>query len=636
MRFFKSRTYYIFFVSIFCFTLISKAQEQLRPLSGNINYNYVPAKQNTAAKTASTTPLDLPFFEDFSSAMKSPYPRNTHWVDSNVYVNTGFPIAPLSVGVATFDGLNKKGYPYNITAPVSSSSPADTLRSQPINLKQKGIVPYDISDNLLLSFYYQAEGRGEAPESNDSLCLEFFKVRQNKWEKVWGVKGYNPSSTDTNFYRVMIPILDTAYLDSAFQFRFRNKATLSGSLDHWHLDYIYFDKGRTLNDTSRVDIAFAHKSTSFLKNYWAIPYYQFKPTELASSLRNQIRNNHTAPIQMEYQYVIYDNVGGQLAQYSGGPQNILSFQNNGYHNFAPHATPVFTYSPPGSLFTGPTHFTTKHFINVFGSGSSDVALENDTLEQIQYFTDYFAHDDGTAEQGYYLNTYGAKTAVRYNLNVNDTLRAVNIYFDPIVDGNAITNSTFRVMVWADAGGYPGSVVYKDSLRNPKYLQGGYNIMPTYTLTSCLPLGAGTYFVGIQQTTNKALNIGFDKNTNRMFDLYYDIGSGWTQSAIPGAIMINPIMGCTVTQTVGVREYSKNNSFELYPNPAQNSLNIHSKDFSLENSDVQIMSTLGEMVYTARFENNQAIDISHIANGVYFVYISGKRLNVSPQKLIISR
>lgn len=634
MRFLKSLTYWSVFILPICIAFTAKAQEQLRALSGNINYQYIPAKQTAASKTASVTPLDLPFFEDFSSALKSPYPRNTHWVDSNVYVNTGFPIAPLSIGVATFDGLNKKGYPYNISAPVSSSSSADTLKSQPINLKRKGLTPYDISDSLFLSFYYQAEGKGEAPEPNDSLCLDFFKVRQNKWEKIWGVKGYNPSATDTNFYRVMIPILDTAYLDSAFQFRFRNKATLSGSLDHWHLDYIYFDKNRTMDDTSRYDITFAYKSSSFLKNYWAMPYYQFTPLEMAGSLKNFIRNNDNTGRQVEYHNFLYNSTGGLLNSYSGGFENVLPFQNNGYHAFGPHASPAYTYVPTNP-FTAPTYFTLKHTVTV-ATPTLDVVRENDTIEVVQNFTDYFAHDDGTAEQGYYLNTYGAKTAVRYHLNVNDTLRAVNIYFDPIVNGSLITNSTFSIVVWADAGGSPGSLIYKNTESKPVYLQGGYNIMPTYTLNACLPLNAGTYYVGIQQTTNQALNIGFDRNTNRMADLYYDIGNGWVQSTIPGAIMINPVMGCAITQTVGVREYNNDASFKLYPNPAQNNITIQGKATSGENDEVLFLSALGETVLSTRFYNNQPIDISHLANGVYFVYITSNQLNVSPQKLIISR
>lgn len=313
------------------------------------------------------------------------------------------------------------------------------------------------------------------------------------------------------------------------------------------------------------------------------------------------------------------------------------FQNNGYHNFAPHANPTFTFVPTGLPFLGPTHFTIKHSVNIFGSPASDVVQQNDTLEQIQRFSDYFAHDDGTAEVGYYLNTYGAKTAVRFKLNVADTLRAVNVYFDPIVDGTAIQGSKFRLVIWDGSSGVPGAVILRDSTAYPTYLQGSYNMIPTYTLTSCLPLGAGIYFIGIQQQTNKALNIGFDKNTNHMNDLFYDIGSGWVQSAIPGSIMINPVMGCTpLTPTVSIQEYDKNNVFILYPNPAQNSLNIQSTLIPLENTSIDIISSIGQTVLSSELKNSTSIDISNLPNGIYFVYFNNKQVNVSPKKLIISR
>lgn len=627
---------------VLCFmSLLVNSQEQLKPLSTRINAVVYPKQiahnLSGALKTTSVTPLDLPFFDDFSYAQKSAYAAQSHWNDSNVYINTGFPIAPLSIGVATFDGLNKKGYPYNISASVSSSANADYLTSQPINLKQKGAVPYSANDSLYLSFYYQAEGRGESPEPNDSLCLEFFKKRQNKWQKIWGVKGYNPTSSDTIFHRVSIYIKDTAYLDSSFQFRFRNKATLSGSLDHWHLDYVYLDANRTNSDSMRSDIAFAYHGSSMLKNYWVMPYRQFIASETATSFRNYLRNNTNTTIQSAYQYTVYNSSNVNVDTYNGGPRNISPFQNNGYQTFAPHTTPALTYTPINPM-TAPDYYTVKHAVNFFASPASDVVRENDTLVHVQRFDDFFAYDDGTAEAGYYLNTYGAKTAVRYHLNVDDTLRAVNIYFDPIVDGQQIQSTTFRIMVWADGGGFPGSLIYKDSTMNPIYLQGSHNLIPTYTLTSCLPLGPGTYFIGIQQTTNKALNIGFDRNTNHMNDLYYDIGNGWVQSAVPGSLMINPVMGCTILPPpVGVKEFeSVYGSFGLFPNPTNDRVSIRYVDKNDATAKVQILSTLGEIILETVLSDTKSIDVSSLANGVYFVLLSNNGLNVGTQKLIISR
>ncbi len=629
---------------VLCVTLLLvfgyqiKAQEYLKPLGGNINVVYTPVQSNRLANKISGMALydTLPFFDDFSYAYKSPCPTAKHWQDSSVYINTGFAIAPLSLGVATFDGLNKKGYPYSISASVSTSSPADYLTSRPINLFKKGAYSYSPADSIYLSFYYQAEGRGEAPEANDSLAVDFYKPKQNKWQKVWGRKGYNPSAVDTNFYRVMIAIKDTAYFDSLFVFRIRNKATLSGSLDHWHVDYVYLNKGRFIADTVIEDLTHAYKPTSFLKNYSVMPYRQYNAIEMGTNFRNYFRSNFTVNKFMNYKYTVYDNASAVVyTENLGavGAPGVQPFMNNGYYSGMPHANPSLTMSPFATTLTDTTSYKIEHVLSTTG----DAISANDTVIHMQKFSNYYAYDDGTAEVGYYQNTYGAKAAVRFTLNVFDTLRAVNIFFDPIIDGTVIQGSSFRVMLWADGNNGPGNLLYKDSLVYPTYLQGTYNMVPTYTLTSCLPLTVGTYYVGIQQTTNKGLNIGFDKNTNHSDALYYDIGNGWTQSAIKGSIMINPMMGCYVPPpVVGIREYNQNQFFSLYPNPAQNTLTIKALVDGMENTTVSIISSLGQTVLEVPFLNYKTIDISELTNGIYFVYINGTTINGSPKKLIISK
>lgn len=621
-------------LSIPCF-----AQEQLRPLSSNINLPSIPNSQSSIKKTTATTPLNLPFFDDFSYAYKSPYPSANNWLDSNTYVNTGFAIAPITLGVATFDGLNKKGYPYNINASVSSSSPADFLTSKPINLQYVTGHTYSPADSIFLSFYYQAQGFGEAPEASDSLCVDFFKPNQKKWKKVWGIKGYNPSATDTNFYRVRIAIPDTAYCDSLFQFRFRNKATISGSLDHWNVDFIQIKQNYAIDDTTVDNVVFAYKPSSFLKNYSVIPYRQYNQSlEMAPKFRNYIRNNFTTNVQGNYLYTIKDALNNSVPTdpvISIPNPGIPPFLYNGYYN-GTAGTPVFAIQPFPATFSDSTHFTITHQLTQ--------SQGTNTLVHVQRFSNYYAYDDGSAEQGYYLNTYGAKIAARFTLNVLDTLKSVRIYFDPITQGGLIQGSTFRLMVWNSTGSGPGTIVYKDSLMHPSYISGCYNLIPLYNLTSCLPLNVGTYYIGIQQTTNQPLNIGFDLNTNHKDALYYDIAGSWNQSAIPGSIMINPVMGCAIntqivdcnTPTVGVIEYEKNDKIKVFPNPAQNSLTISYTGNQIENTTVEILNSLGQSVFTKSIISNESIDISNLSNGLYFIHLKGSNLNVSPKKLIISR
>lgn len=626
----------IFLSSVFILScIIINAQEVLKPLGANINISR-QAKSTAhqqASKTSSITPLDLPIFEDFSYSYKSSYPSVSFWADSSVYINQGYGIAPPNFGVATFDGLNKNGYPYDLSASVSTSASADTLTSLPINLKQTGSYVYTTASDVFLSFYYQAEGNGDSPEPLDSLCVDFFKPRQNKWSKVWGKAGYNPSAVDTNFYFVKIAVNDTAYLDSTFQFRFRNKATTSGSLDHWHIDYVYMKRDFTNLDTLRGDVGLVYMPTSFLKNYWAIPYTQYTNSEKATTFYNFFRNNYSGDEQANYKFNVYDEGMALLGSQDMGPFSFPGappFVTSGYYSGV-QAKPSVTIAPFPSTLTIPTNFKIEHITT-----KGTVSAPNDTVIQLQKFYNYYAYDDGSAEVGYYLNYYGAKTAMKFTLNKNDTLKSVNIFFDPIIDGSLIQSSSFRLMVWDGNGGSPGSVILRDSTVYPIYIKGGYNVFPNYKLTTCLPLNSGTYYIGIQQTSNKGLNIGFDKNTNHSDALYYDIGNGWVQSAIKGSLMINPVLGCADIQ-VGVKE-NKNIADEIiiYPNPAQDKIIINNNNHSNQNFDIVIYSVLGEIVYKGEHKYNETIDTSSLPNGVYYISLSNNTTNVSTKKIIISR
>jgi len=142
------------------------AQEFLVPLSGNLNYLYGDLQPQVSSTVSGNQQqragsLFLPFLDDFYYASTNNYADQTLWQDSLAYINTGFPIAPPSIGVATFDGLNRHGYPYNIAgAPdLNNSAAADTLTSRPINLfvtsSSQTLTP---ADKIGLSFYYPARG----------------------------------------------------------------------------------------------------------------------------------------------------------------------------------------------------------------------------------------------------------------------------------------------------------------------------------------------------------------------------------------------------------------------------------------------------------------------------------------------
>jgi len=190
--------------------LVKKARELKR------NGEQSKAKIKSVLQYADT----LPFIDDFSQ--ESVYPDPTKWLDNHVYINRTYPIAPRTIGVATFDGINSNGLPYDFSATSTSSLPADTLTSVVFKLRK-----HTEDDSLRLSFLWQAQGRGNAPETNDSLVLEFLRCFKDSitdfkdsllyvvdtcvWDWKWAHKGYAPLVTDTIFHAELI-FLNTPYL----------------------------------------------------------------------------------------------------------------------------------------------------------------------------------------------------------------------------------------------------------------------------------------------------------------------------------------------------------------------------------------------------------------------------------------
>ena len=70
------------------------------------------------------------------------------------FVNRTYPINPVTIGVATFDGLDEYGFARNFSQ-ANPSAPSDTLLSQEIDLSAV--------DTAYMMFYFQGKGIGDAP-----------------------------------------------------------------------------------------------------------------------------------------------------------------------------------------------------------------------------------------------------------------------------------------------------------------------------------------------------------------------------------------------------------------------------------------------------------------------------------------
>lgn len=603
------------------------AQEQVKPLRTNAEQ----AMRNQLERSfpertgRGSGSISLPFFDDFSTwSLPTSDPEIPvelqRWVDNSAYINCNFPILPPTIGVATLDGLDATGYPYSFVT--DSQGPADTLTSIPINL-----APYDPDDAVYLYFAYQGGGLGNDPEPQDSLIVEFLAPLggDDPWVKVWSVAG----SEMIDFADVFLPIDDEVFLQDNFQFRFRNKATLTGNLDHWHIDYVFLNNNIVPESQDFFEVAFASCPNTLLQDYTAMPWThflvnpsQFMRTTIQTTQRNLSNNqadNITSGFKVDYDGTIWDNL-------------------NSFSNIVVLPNEVFTTeyainsAPNNFIFDSTVNDTCAIFDVSFYQDRIGILSDqkigvpnNDSLVFKQVFENYYAYDDGSAEAAWSLNTAGGRTAVKYNIADTDTLLGLFIHFSPIQFDNSFEN--FILRVWDDNNGIPGDEIGENfNFHQPNYYTNGPNVFAYYELDTPVEVG-GVIYVGFVQDSDAELNVGLDLNTNtNTTRLYYQLGFGsaWTQSQAPGSVMIRPVFKAGKSGVWNsIDESAFDASLRVYPNPVKDALTIEG-DFSsrlMGGCEAVVVDVQGRMQIREPITGDRTVlSASHLAPGFYTLLI----------------
>ncbi len=623
-------------VLVFLYPAFAFSQaEKLVPLHGHTVLQVSQPEYTYKTRAIITDTLPLPFNDDFSKP--GPYPDTSRWLKSaTVFINNNYPLNPKTLGVATFDGLNQYGNPYfpSISA---GSGDSDTLSSKP--LQMGGLTP---ADSVYLSFYFQCAGLGvDAPEAVDNLRLEFYNKATNNWDLQKVLSRPNNSTIyDAKFTRVMIPITAGQWFNNKFRFRFINKSTRCGAVDLWHLDNIYLNKNRTIYDTVLKDVAYTYSPGSLLKNYSAMPYNQYIGVlNMGSSTSLSIRNNDTTQggINITGYLNVLNNTGNTVHSQTNGSGDILPYFPNGYCNIAGLASPAyasFAYNN-GNSFTDTTSFLIKHYIK---TSTFDANKYNDTVYRRQVFHNYFAYDDGTPEAAYQLNDFGAEMALRFDINVKDTMRALDICFDPIIYTNQIQTLTFGIYIWDNGGGIPGSVVYHDTLLNPKYSHNISYPFVRYMLKYGQVLNPGTYFIGIKQDDGQPLDVGFDRNTNSQPFVFYNVNGSWHNSSFQGTLMMRPVFGDSLKAIDGIVSMNneKQTEISVYPNPASTNISIQvSGSLPGDVLQAECYDILGHRVFSQLLQEGQAVNISELNDGIYLLRVLRNNATSAYKKILIS-
>lgn len=607
-------------------SLVGTGQEE----EGYLLYNYsqmerAEIERAFAPRARASSSLELPFFDDFS---RYSLPTNDpdipvewqRWEDASVYVNDHFPVEPPTIGVATFDGLKGNGYPYNFNNP-DAWGPADTLTSCPIDLSNN-----NSDDDVWLTFFYQPEGLGNDPDPNDSFHLDFFRASDQSWIEVWSVEGAELH----DFEQVFIALHEDSvqgvnYFQNGFQFRFRNYSTLSGNMDHWHLDYVFMDEGIDPGTLDFVELAVMDPENTLLQDYTAMPWKHFKANPgsfmqadnetLMERVLGSVPINFESGFRVEYEGTVWD-MPNSFANTNG--QGII-------------ATPI---ESSDFVYDASVNDTCAVFDVKFYHEIADGTQQNDTTEFQQVFTNYYAYDDGSAERAYALNVPGSKLALRFLSEEPDSLIGLFVHFTPFRNNNE--DELFILRAWADGGGEPGDELDQNfAFHTPNYYEDGYNIFAYYEYDQPMAVD-GTFYVGWSQDTEVHLNVGNDKNTNsNPENLFYQLGIGnpWEQSGISGSVMIRPVLQAGKTNVWNSISELGESQFNLYPNPAADVLNIFPVDM-LRSYDLRIFDLSGRQVIDEGVNFGHArLTIDDLPSGAYVVELTHEGANPTRHKFI---
>ncbi|WP_276496766.1 T9SS type A sorting domain-containing protein [Pontibacter litorisediminis] len=586
----------------------ASAQAVLQPLQQEARQ---PQKYTKAIQLRLAAEQTLPFFDDFAQADTLSTAR---WNSGGVFINNRYALRPITLNVASLDGLDARGRAY---APNSlAAGPSDTLTSAPILLG--GLTP---ADSVYLSFYWQSGGLGDVPDRTESnlryLALEFLD-NTGTWQEVWRQPAVGEV---TDFAQVFVGLREARYFHSGFRFRFRNVGLRNGLADVWNLDYVELDKNRRKGQNTNRDIAISQSISRLLKNYTAMPARQFlanPEAELAEEVQATLNNLGDFPGAISWRGYIR-KAGTAAADTFLREQALIPGLARQY--------PV-TGIPTVENINLPASdsFVLVHGIWLDTKEQSPRQRANDLTERSTVFADYYALDDGTAEAGFsFLGTGNTQVAQRFDANLTDQVRAFRVYFPRV--GQDISGSSITFRIWDDANGLPGESVYQQSfqIQYSDSLNGFYEVELTQPVRV-----QGPFYIGWTQPGSRYVNIGFDKNEHAAGHRFtYTASGGWAEeTTFQGAIMMRPVM--TGQEPLGVEDDKYNAAMRVFPNPSRGEVFL-SEPYEL----VQVYDMLGRQVHHQKYKSRQQpLQLGHLSPGVYTLRIQNRKASIT-KKIILT-
>ena len=660
-----------FYPALFTFLLLIVSElcvAQLRrfPAATHSHPTNVVKGENSTARTKQTAPLVLPFFDDFSKPYEISFADTTLWENSNsVWINDGMAIHPPTINVATFDGLNSRGMPYNANE-VLLTGYTDTLLSRPINLSEAKL-PVAERSGVYLSFFYQWRGNVEAPDEKDYLELSFKKAGEEGWETVMTI--YPKAEPDPMvFYDTIIQVSGEEYFHDNFQFMLRTFGRMSGPFDTWHVDYVYLNKGRNINDLSFPDRALSTHLGPLFGRYRTIPRHHFFSNDQMTPVIFEVQNMKSEPASVNFRTEGYfsstdrkNNVtypAYQTVISKATPINITDnvlFENE-HRQVRMDTLPDF--NDPLQFPKDPGIDSTIVRLTIALQTRDNVPLNrfppaepdstgdytrnyepirfttNDTLTADYILSDYFAYDDGIAEYAAGLIEAGNLVAYEFELDTTyalkqDTLIGFDVYFPPYAITSNQTVDFFIYHEDLNNPGHPGELWLR--IPSKPVLKKAINEFQRIQFLPALLVNEKRFYLGWQEPVAGEVMVGLDLSNNTGDKIFVNTNGSWYQNdVVTGSLMLRPVFGSgIIDSSVGIEDETRS---AVYPNPNRGTFYIEG-----EIADLRIFSVTGvEIGWRATSADLRTeIKVETTVPGLYLLrYREGNRIRT--RKIIIDQ
>jgi len=229
-------------------------------------------------------------------------------------------------------------------------------------------------------------------------------------------------------------------------------------------------------------------------------------------------------------------------------------------------------------------------------------------------------------------------AVYFPLNVNDTLKAVDIFFNTTSARQSEGHiEYFKLMVWDDLWGVPNDTAKYSSDEILHGSEAGQFIR--FPINEIVTVLSG-FFVGVQQSTATNINIGFDYSNNmRTRNLYKIYNDPWQTSVYEGCVMIRPVMG-TPRHVTPPAETPTPNNIAIFPNPltSERQIYIQKPDSFDDNHTItlKIYDGIGKQCYESPYTKPE-VTLNNLYNGVFIIKLYNHTTGeTATTKLLITR